>query len=75
MTKLAATLCAAALTAATMASANDYGAPVAPEVTQEAFGAGLNSAATWTAAGVVVVGALIVDNQQSDDTGVSTSTN
>lgn len=71
MNKIATVICAAALSAASIASAEDYTAPVAPEVSQSEYGAGLNSAATWTALGVVVVGALVVDNQQSDATGTN----
>ena len=68
MIKLAAAAAVAALSVSA-AVAQEYTPPVAPEVTQTA--GALNSAATWTAVGVVVVGALIVDNQQSNATGTN----
>ena len=71
MNKIATVICAAALTASSIATAQENTAPVAPEVSQAEYGAGLNSAATWTAVGVVIAGALIVDNQQSDATGTN----
>ena len=73
MIKLAAAA-AAALTLGSAAVAQEYTAPVAPEATQAAYGS-LNNAAVWTAVGIVVVGALIVDNQQSNATGTNPPSN
>ena len=68
MTKLSAILSAVALVAATSAYAEST-APVA--VTQADAMGGLNTAATWTAAGVVVVGAAIIENSDNDSDSTS----
>lgn len=68
MTKIAALACATALAIAPAAFATEVTSPV--QVTQGGaeYGVGLNTAATWTAAAVVVGGALILDNADSDTT-------
>ena len=50
----------------------DSTAPVA--VTQADTLGGLNTAATWTAAGIVVGGAAIIENADSDSEGTSAAT-
>lgn len=71
MTKLSAILSAVALVAATSVYAEST-APVA--VTQADTMGGLNTAATWTAAGIVVVGAAIIENSDSDNDSSSSTT-
>lgn len=71
MTKLIALTAAALMSVATVASAQQTTAPVA--VTQGDMMGDLGGAGTWTAAGVVVVGALIVNEAIDDDSTSSTT--
>jgi hypothetical protein len=70
MTKLSAVLSAVAILAASSVYA-DSTAPVA--VTQADTFGGLNTATTWTAAGIVVVGAAIIENADGDDADSDTT--